>query len=484
MVFNSYEYLIFLAVVVGLHAAQPNARRQNALLLAASLLFYARWDWRFPAVIVVMALVNYGAGRWINSLSDRQRKWMFAGAVAANLFALGVFKYLNFFLDSAVSLLKAAGVMVAAPALQIIIPAGIAFYTLQQLTYLIGVYRRELHPTRDLLQFAAFTVFFPQLLAGPIERAARLLPQWEQRRRPTPDQVESGLLLILSGLFKKMVLADVAASLIDPRVFSDPGIFSGGEVLLTVYLFAAQVYLDFAAYSDIARGSARLLGIELMVNFRQPYFAQTISEFWSRWHISLSSWFRDYVFLPVSRGLLKRWGSARAPLVLVISHLVTMLISGLWHGANWTFVTWGLLLGVYMVISHQLRGRALPYLRHRSPIVRYLTTGLRLALTFHLILSAWVFFRIDAISLAPAAFERLASVLLKGDLGKGAALIAPTLALYAAMLALDLAQAHVSEGAFRQRLPGLARTAVYAGALLVIAFFSVKPYVPFVYFQF
>ncbi|MBZ0282664.1 MAG: MBOAT family protein [Anaerolineae bacterium] len=485
MIFNSFEYVIFLALVALVHGRLRSARAQNALLVAASYFFYARWDWRFVWVLALSTLVNYIVGQRMDSAPDtNRRRWLVLG-ISANLLALGFFKYFNFFVDSLADLLTTLGIPASHSTLQILIPLGISFYSLQQITYLLSVYRRELPASRSLINFALFSAFFPQLAAGPIERATNMMPQIEQRRSPTPEQVESGLVLILLGIFKKIVIADVAASLMNNRIFLSAAEYSSGEILAVVYLFAVQIYADFSAYSDIARGSGKLVGIDLMENFRQPYFAQTVSEFWQRWHISLSSWLRDYVFLPMSRSLLKRWGTRWSNLIVIIANLTTMIISGLWHGANWTFIAWGALLGMYVIVSRQFQGKARPLLKHPSAIVRNVFIGLRILLTFHLILLAWVVFRADTIQQVGPIYGRLANVVMGGDWGKHTpSTFAAIILLYLITIALDLAQSVTQEHAFPIKLPAPARTMLYLAAVLGILFFSIKPYVPFIYFQF
>ncbi len=276
MIFTSFEYVLFLGLVALLHSRLRSAWAQNALLVAASYFFYARWDWRFVWVLALSTLVNYVVGQRMDAAPDiHRRRWLVIG-ISANLLALGYFKYFNFFVNSLADLLTSLGIQASHSTLQILIPLGISFYSLQQITYLLSVYRRELPASRSLINFGLFSAFFPQLAAGPIERATNLMPQIEQRRSPTPEQVESGLVLILMGAFKKIVIADVAAGLMNTRIFFSAAEYSSGEILAVVYLFAIQIYADFSAYSDIARGSAKLVGIDLMENFRQPYFAQTV----------------------------------------------------------------------------------------------------------------------------------------------------------------------------------------------------------------
>ena len=483
MQFNSFLYIAFLLTILLLYWNLRRVRWQNVLLLVASYIFYGSWDWRFLSLILISTLFDYLVGRGLEVIKDpRRRRLLLFVSVAINLGFLGFFKYFNFFIGSAVSLLEGIGLTVNAFSLQIILPVGISFYTFQSLTYTIDIYQGKLKPTHSLLNFALFVSYFPQLAAGPIERALRLLPKIEQPRSITPTQAESGLVLILLGLFKKMVIADVAASMIDPAIFTTPDQFSGGEVLLNVYLFALQIYGDFSGYSDIARGSSCLLGIELMENFNQPYFSQDVSEFWRRWHISLSTWFRDYVYIPISDWLKARWHSRFG--VYAVSVMLTMLLSGLWHGANWTYVLWGGLLGLYQVVARPLRGAAKPLVEHPAGVVRWTAIVFRIVLTFHLILIAWVLFRTPDIQVVPQIYQQMCAA-VGGDWdGAARALVRGVVLLYLLALSIDLAQIQAADHSFVRHWPAFARVAVYVSMILLMVYFSIKPYVPFIYFQF
>jgi alginate O-acetyltransferase complex protein AlgI len=485
MVFNSFEYGIFLALVVILCWVLPRHRWQNILLLGASYLFYARWDWRFLGLILLSTMVDFFAARAMPDASGNRRKLLFAVSLITDLGILGFFKYFNFFVDSAASLLNTVGIQAAPSTLQIILPIGISFYTFQALSYTIEVYRGNLQPTRNFVSYALFIAFFPQLTAGPIERAARMLPQIENPRTIDGERVESALVLILLGLFKKMVIADVAATLIDPQIFSGAVNFPAGDVLAAVYLFTLQVYADFSGYSDIARGSARLLGFELMENFNQPYFAANIADFWRRWHISLSTWLRDYIFFPFSRGMLRRFGNRYSGWIQIAAHLLTMLASGLWHGANWTFVLWGGLHGVYLSIHRLLlNSRLLPHKVNSSTGKRLLLV-ISVLITFHLVLIAWVLFRAPSLAQANAVYTKMVEFLTTGTLGEvGFSIFIPVILLYAVTLSLDAAQVVTRSHAFTMRLPAPARTLFYTVSILCLIVFSIKPYVPFIYFQF
>jgi alginate O-acetyltransferase complex protein AlgI len=484
MNFNSFEYTIFLALVVVLCWSLPAPRWQNRLLLAASYFIYARWDWRFLGLILLSTVVDYWAARAMPSAAPRRRKWLLAISLLTDLGILGFFKYFNFFVDSAVGLLNGLGIQANPASLQFVLPIGISFYTFQALSYTIEVYRGNLEPRNSFINYALFIAFFPQLAAGPIERAARMLPQIENPRSIDGDRVESALALILLGLFKKMVIADVAATLIDPAIFTDTLRFTGADVLAAVYLFAIQIYADFSGYSDIARGSARLLGFDLMENFNQPYFAANIADFWRRWHVSLSTWLRDYIFFPFSRAMLRRYGSSRATAIQIAAHMLTMLASGIWHGANWTFVLWGAMHGVYLSVHRLLLNRKWLPLKITLPLGERVWLILTILITFHLVLAAWVLFRAPSIAQAQVIFSQIGTLLAANNPTFNFSIFIPIILLYGVALILDVGQILTREHAFTTRLPPALRTACYTAAILCMIIFSLKPYVPFIYFQF
>lgn len=482
MLFNSFQYVIFLAIVLVIYwgLTSRRIRAQNVVLLIASYVFYAAWDWRFLALIFITSLVDFTIGRAIPQAEGRRKRLLLIGSLTFNITILGFFKYFNFFIASATELLQVLSVQVNPLSLEVILPVGISFYTFQEMAYTVDVYRGKTQPEKNFLNFAVFTSFFPQLAAGPIERANQMLPQIENQRTLTPDKVESGLILILIGLFKKMVIADVAASLITGGAFSRPTEFAPGLVLQAVYLFALQIYGDFSGYSDIARGSARLLGFDLIENFNQPYFSQSVSEFWRRWHISLSSWFRDYVYIPTSNALK---GRITNPLVLyAVASMVTMLVSGLWHGANLTFVLWGGLHGLYLIIARPFSERAKQNTQSGRPAP--ILVVLRVLLTFHLVLFAWVLFRAATIRVVPSIYRQMFTA-YTGTMGVDlVTTFLPVALLYLGVAVIDIAQIILRDHAFARRLPTPARAFLYLTALALIMFFSVKPYVPFIYFQF
>jgi D-alanyl-lipoteichoic acid acyltransferase DltB (MBOAT superfamily) len=389
MLFNSLEFPIFLAIVMTVYWLLPagRLRLRNSFLLVASYVFYGWWDWRFLSLIFLSSLVDYQAGlHLVKSNSVRKRRRWLAASLFVNLGALGVFKYFNFFIDSFASLIESFGLQANLPTLQIILPVGISFYTFQTLSYTIDIYRGKLEPTKDAVAFFAFVSFFPQLVAGPIERAKSLLPQFLKVRTFDLASAADGARQMLWGLFKKVVIADNLAPMVE-QTFTNYSALSGLELFIGVYLFAFQIYCDFSGYSDIAIGTARLFGFNLMRNFAYPYFSRDIGEFWRRWHISLSSWFRDYVYIPL--------GGSRVPKLMRIWNIViTFTISGFWHGANWTFVVWGLLNGLYyipLMLTNKQKQHTDTVAENRLfPTLR--ETG-AMALTFAMALLAWVFFR-------------------------------------------------------------------------------------------
>ncbi len=359
MLFHSAIYALFLPTVLAIYwlltLIKPPLRAvrvQNGLLLLVSYFFYGWWDWRFVGLIILSSLIDYVVGLSLDATDDpRRRRFILAASLVANLGILGFFKYYNFFVGSAVQALTALGVAAHASTLRVILPVGLSFYTFQSLTYTVGVYRRELSSQRDPIAFFAYVAFFPQLVAGPIERAAHLLPQFLRPRHLTPEEFASGLRQITWGLFCKLVVADNCAVVVN-SIFDSAAARPGSVALLGALFFAFQIYGDFSGYSHIALGSARLLGFELMQNFATPYFSQSIPEFWRRWHISLSTWFRDFVFIPLGGSRVSKWRYAR-------NIILTFTISGLWHGANWTFVVWGFLNGLYY-LPHIFFGGSAP----------------------------------------------------------------------------------------------------------------------------
>ncbi len=407
MFFNSLDFAVFLPVVFLLYwfLVNRNLGWQNALIVIASYVFYGWWDPRFLALIAFSTVVDFAIALGMNAHQNQRRKYLLWLSVIINIGLLGVFKYYNFFVESFVETFALFGREISPNTLDIILPVGISFYTFQTLSYSIDVYRRRLEPCRDFVAYAAYVSFFPQLVAGPIERATHLLPQFLAARRFDYARAVDGLRQILWGLFKKIVIADNCA-LYANEAFNNHGEMSGSSLALGVLAFSFQIYGDFSGYSDIAIGSARLLGFDLKRNFAFPYFSRDIAEFWRRWHISLSTWFRDYLYIPL--------GGSRGPKWLQIRNVfIIFLVSGFWHGANWTFIVWGGLHALFF-LPLLLLGRNRKHLEVVAPgrIFPGLWELLSMLVTFLLVNLAWVFFRAESVGQALAIIEEVFSATL------------------------------------------------------------------------
>lgn len=378
MLFNSLPFLVFFPCVFILYYALP-FRLRKYMLLIASYYFYMCWKAEFIVLILFSTLVDYCCGLGM-ACCPKRKKWLLAVSLTMNLGLLFFFKYLNFFGETLTALCRAVSIPFSAPALDIILPVGISFYTFQTLSYTIDIYRGKLEPERDFITFALFVSFFPQLVAGPIEKAKNLLPQLKEEHKFTYENAAGGAKLMAWGFFKKMVLADQLAVLIVDPVYLNLDKYQGGILVLATCTFALQIYCDFGGYSDIARGCAQMMGIELMANFKRPYFAGSVTEFWKRWHISLTNWFREYVYIPLGGN---RKGTAKKCLFI----LITFALSGLWHGADWSFVVWGLLHAILMVLEF-LWSRVRPQ-KERGRAVRVV----KCLFTFMLVSGLWIFFR-------------------------------------------------------------------------------------------
>ena len=394
MLFNSLDFAVFLPIVFILYwfVTNHNLRLQNTLIVVASYVFYGWWDWRFLSLIIFSTLVDYSIGRRLkNEENQKIRKTLLWTSIIINLGFLGFFKYYNFFLDNFIAAFSFFGYEINANSLNIILPVGISFYTFQTLSYTIDVYKNKLDPTEDFIAFSAFVCFFPQLVAGPIERATNLLPQFYKRRFFVYDKAVDGMRQILWGLFKKVVIADNCAEYAN-LIFNNYQDYNGSTLLLGAIFFTFQIYGDFSGYSDIAIGTSRLFGFNLMQNFATPYFSRDIAEFWRRWHISLSTWFRDYLYIPLG-------GSRGGTWMKVRNTFIIFLVSGFWHGANWTFIVWGALNALYFLPLLLLkRNRANIGMIAEGKLLPSLKEMLQMTGTFILTVIAWVFFRSSNIS--------------------------------------------------------------------------------------
>jgi alginate O-acetyltransferase complex protein AlgI len=396
MLFNTIGFAIFLPIVFVLYWFVFNKRLlyQNALLLISSYYFYACWDWRFLFLLMFSTLLDYYTGLKMSHAKNKSsKKFWFWLSVSINLGFLGVFKYYNFFAQSFAEVLAPFGVHLSPLVLTVILPVGISFYTFHGLSYVIDIYKDRIKAEKNFIDYAVFVSFFPLLVAGPIERATHLLPQIQRKRIFSYDQAVDGLKQILWGLFKKMVIADNCAMFAN-QIFNNSTHYSGSTLVLGALFFTFQIYCDFSGYSDIALGTARLFGIELLRNFSYPYFSRDIAEFWRRWHISLSTWFRDYLYIPLG-------GSSGGNWMRIRNTLIIFLVSGFWHGANWTFIAWGLLNAIFIMPSILLKtnrrnvdivaqGRLWPNFKELVSMI----------ITFALTVFAWIFFRSESISYA------------------------------------------------------------------------------------
>jgi len=403
MLFNSAEFLIFLPIVFGLYwFVFKSLRSQNLLITAASLVFYGWWDYRFLGLIIFSIFLDYICSLAIQGTDDPKRRKLFLGiSLLGNLGLLAFFKYFNFFIESWVEAWAAFGVTMEVSTLRIILPVGISFYTFQTLSYTIDVYRRELRATPDFIAFTAYVSFFPQLVAGPIERAVALLPQILQPRKFDKTQAVDGIRLMIWGFVKKIAIADTLSPLVS-EIFANHQEHGFAVLLTGAVLFAFQIYGDFSGYSDIAIGLSKLFGFELMSNFRFPYFSRDIAEFWRRWHISLSTWFRDYVYIPLGGSKGGKYASLR-------NIFIIFLVSGFWHGANWTFVIWGgihALLYVPLFVFNLNRKNTGGVLAENSWFPSFSELA-GVLITFVMVTLAWVFFRAES---ASHALEYLAGL--------------------------------------------------------------------------
>ncbi len=492
MVFTSLHFVGFFVVVYALYRVLPH-RAQNWLLLVASYYFYAAWDWRFLGLLIASTLVSFYSARLIASSESRgRRRAALLASLALNLAMLGFFKYFNFFAENLHALFAAFGFSPDVITLRVLLPIGISFYTFIAISYIVDVYRRQLEPERSLRDFAVFLAFFPQLMAGPLMRARVLLPRIRLPRRVTRDQLVEGLWLMGYGFFKKVYVADNLSHLVNSSFSAAHP--TGLQVLLSLYAFAFQIYGDFSGYTDMARGMSKLMGFELNLNFRFPYFVRTPQQFWQHWHISLSTWLRDYLFLPLSFSLSRRidgvrWLGLRDDFwIYAGATMVTMLLGGLWHGAGWHFVLWGAYQGTLLVAF-----LAAQQWRRRGKRGRVATAGrtgsLRTATVvgafgmFHLTCFGWLIFRADS----AGQIGGLAWTLFTGFAPGAAALRmfgVPLLAYTAPLLVVQAIEARKDDLAAVLSLPAAVRYSVYAAIFYLTVLFGDFAGSQFIYFQF
>ena len=468
MIFNSLDFIFFFPIVFILYwfVFNKSVRIQNALILAASCTFYGFWDWRFLGLIAFSSCTDFLVGQEIGRTEDQQkRKFLLLVSVFVNLGFLAFFKYFNFFTESFVDAFKLMGAEFSVSRLNIVLPVGISFYTFQTMSYTIDIYRRKTEPTTDPLAFFSFVSFFPQLVAGPIERASNLLPQFHTARIFTYQQIAKGFKLAIVGFFLKLVMADRAAIYVD-AIFENIEHHEGLSFLAGTFFFAFQIYGDFAGYSLIAIGCAQMLGFKLMTNFKRPYFSASVGEFWNRWHISLSTWFRDYVYIPLggNRTGFRKW---------LITIMLTFLLSGFWHGANWTFIFWGGLNGLFLIIESKIfKGKK--------------KSVFRILLTFCLICFTWLFFRANSLSDAFTMISKIFTSLGKIYIPSGNDSLSPLYALFAiAIIMLEEFKSEYLSEKFKLFKNNTFRNVLYYSFLVfLILYLGVFDNNQFIYFQF
>ena len=403
MLFNSFDFLLFLPIVFLLYWFVFKSRKiQNLFLVAASYVFYGWWDWRFLFLIAITSICSYASGILLERYEGRRKwQWMVSFAnITLNLLILGVFKYYNFFMESFEGLFRSIGYQIDWVTLDVILPVGISFYTFQALSYTIDVYKKKLPATHDIVEFFAYICFFPQLVAGPIERATNLLPQFQHSRTFNYDRAVDGGKQILWGFVKKILIADRCAIIVD-FYWNQYQEIPGLTLLILGVLFTFQIYCDFSGYSDIAIGCAKLFGIQLTKNFDNPYFSRSIPEFWRRWHISLMTWFRDYIYIPLGGSRCSKWKVIR-------NVFIVWGVSGLWHGADWTFVCWGLfhatLLSFYIILGINSKYKHIVAFGHYLPTIR---EAMQMIVTFFFVVIGWIIFRSDSMSQAAGFLQSI-----------------------------------------------------------------------------
>lgn len=486
MLFNSIEFLIYLPIVFLLYWFLFNRclKVQNAFVVIASYFFYGWWDWRFLALIAISTIVDFYVGLALSRHSVKAiRKILLWISISVNLGFLAFFKYYNFFLDNFIAGFSLFGNEINPRMLNVILPVGISFYTFQTLSYTIDCYRRRITPTQDLFAFAAFVSFFPQLVAGPIERATNLLPQFLNKRKFAYSVASDGLRQMLWGLTKKIIIADNCAQYVD-IIFSNYTIYHGSTLLIGSIFFSVQIYCDFSGYSDIAIGTSKLFGFKLRRNFAFPYFSRDIAEFWRRWHISLTSWFRDYVYIPLG-------GSQVSKKIKIRNVLAIFIISGFWHGANWTFIVWGLLNALYFIpLIHFNKNRINIDIVAKNKLLPGLNEAVKIIRTFSFTVFAWIFFRSESVPDAFIYITRIFSfsIFEKPSIYPAQAqlsswvLIGFTILLFLVEW-IQRDKQHALQIEFTN-MPLFARWSIYSFLIFAVGMFLPTGETPFIYFQF
>lgn len=476
MLFTELNFWAFFAVV-GLAYVLLGHRAQNRMLLVASYVFYGAWDWRFLSLILLSTVVDYFVGlQMARETAEVRRKRLLWVSLAVNLGMLAVFKYLGFFVDSFQTLLSNVGYDADPFMLSIVLPVGISFYTFQTLSYTIDIYRRDLKPTHDFLDFALFVAFFPQLVAGPIERASNLLPNITMPRTLSWEALRRGAVLCLIGLIKKIVIADGIAPSVD-AIYSSPDP-SRLDIILATWLFAIQIYCDFSGYTDVARGVAKMLGFHLMRNFAQPYFAADPQEFWRRWHISLSTWLRDYLYISLGGNRGGPWKTYR-------NLMATMTLGGLWHGAAWNFIAWGVYQGALLALHRAFAGRhgRVGEGQKRS-LMGWVGRVIAIAAFFQVVCYGWLLFRATSFAQISEFTGRLAGLI---EAPTGLSMPLPPFAAFLGLGLLfvwDVLIERSGDVQFYSKWPVVIRAGLWAGMIYLLAFGATTATSAFIYFQF
>lgn len=477
MLFNSFIFLIYLAVILPIFYFLPKKYR-NIHLIISSYIFYGYLDWRLGFLLATLTVVNFYTGKYIFQSPSESRKYLFLIASnVVNLGILGFFKYFNFFIDSFNVILSTFGANLDFLHLKIILPVGVSFYTFSAMSYTIDIYRKKFIPTNSFTDFALFISFFPKVVLGPIERAANLLPQFSKGLDPNKEQLKKGIELIITGYFKKVMIGDASGRIVD-NIFAQPQYYSSNELLMGLILFSIQLYADFSGYSSIARGLAKILGVEIMKNFEQPYLSANITEFWRRWHISLSSWLRDYLYISLG-------GNRKGALRTYINLMITMLLGGLWHGANWTFVVWGGLHGLYLSV-HKWFIKEKKVKDHRyqyNGLISLFSFATKVITTYLLVLLTWLFFRADS-------FGDAFYIINKFIFWENDELLARTMTIsfcfFFAVILFDFFEFYTQSHNILSKIKTVPlRLGILTGLILItLTYMLVEKPMPFVYFQF
>jgi D-alanyl-lipoteichoic acid acyltransferase DltB (MBOAT superfamily) len=447
-----------------------NFKAQNILLVIASYIFYGYWDWRFLFLLVFSTVVDFVVAKFIDrTASERQKKIWLGVSLVSNLSILGFFKYFNFFTASFTELLTTIGIPVNDFTVKVILPVGISFYTFQTLSYTIDVYRGHLKPAKSIIDFAVYVAFFPQLVAGPIERATSFLPQISNPRKIDLSQINAGIFLIIWGYFKKLVIADNLAQIAD-SIFNNYSDYQGLDIIIGILAFTVQIYCDFSAYSDIARGLAKLMGFELMINFRLPFFALNPSDFWSRWHISLSSWLRDYLYIPLG-------GNRQGTFNTYRNLFLTMLLGGLWHGAAWNFIWWGMYQGFILIVYRLIAGKVIKRSPKDTSIISVIS---QMLIMFILTNVGWVIFRSNSGEQIIYLLTQWSFALSENTISLGKELLFFTTPL----LIVQLWQHLSCDLLIITKLPNWFTNLIYSFFLINICLYGVRQSTEFIYFQF